>query len=164
MADDLYHDDYYAWTLSQAEALRARKAGENALDYDNLAEELEDLGRSEARACESYVEKILEHLLKIEFGGDPQNVPHWTVEVRAFRRGLRRNLSPSLKPRIVDQLPRLYADVREELIDRYELEGRAVALPETCPYGWSQIVADEAPALGSVNDLAPTSTSPGSAG
>jgi hypothetical protein len=143
MADDLYHDDYYAWTLSQAEALRARKAGENSLDYDNLAEELEDLGRSEARACESLTEKIVEHLLKIQFDGDPSNVPHWSVEIRAFRRMLRKNLSTSLEPRMRDRLSSIYADVREGLVDQYGLLGRQIELPETCPYEWEQIVARE---------------------
>jgi hypothetical protein len=141
MADDLYHADYYAWTLAQAEALRARKAGENALDYDNLAEEIEDLGRSEARACESLTANIIEHLLKIQFDGDPANVPHWSVEVRAFRRALRKNLSTSLEPRMREQLVSIYADVREGVVDRYGLLGRAIQLPEACPYAWEQIVA-----------------------
>jgi hypothetical protein len=139
MADDLYHDDYYAWTKSQAEALRAREAGENALDYDNLAEELEDLGRSEARACESQVENILTHLLKIAYEGGP-TAPHWAVEIMAFRRGLRRNLSPSLSARLPTGLADLYRDVRALMLARYAVEGRPVALPETCPYTWEDVL------------------------
>ena len=138
---DLYERDYLAWTEVQAAALRARRGGENALDYDNLAEEIEDLGRSEARACESLTEKILEHLLKIQFDGDPLNVPHWTVEVRAFRRNLRKNLSSSLEPRMSEALQRIYTDVREGLIDQYGLQGRKIEWPETCPYAWSQVVS-----------------------
>ena len=69
MADDLYDRDYFAWAQVQAEALRAHRSGENALDYDNLAEEVEDLGGSIRRACISQIANIIEHLLKIELLG-----------------------------------------------------------------------------------------------
>jgi hypothetical protein len=51
--DDLYEEDYFAWTRAQAEALRARGRGANALDYDHLAEELDALGNEQLAACES---------------------------------------------------------------------------------------------------------------
>lgn len=46
MADDLYDRDFFLWTREQAQALRARQAGANDLDWDRLAEEIEDVGRS----------------------------------------------------------------------------------------------------------------------
>jgi hypothetical protein len=49
----LYDEDFYAWTQQQAELLRHGPAAANRLDYDPLAEEIEDLERSElpARRC-----------------------------------------------------------------------------------------------------------------
>jgi hypothetical protein len=51
MADDLYDRDFYVWTREQAQALRARRAGANDLDWDRLAEEIEDVGSEQARTA-----------------------------------------------------------------------------------------------------------------
>ena len=45
----LYDDDFYAWTQQQAELLRRGPAAANRLDYDLIAEEIEDLGERAAR-------------------------------------------------------------------------------------------------------------------
>ena len=51
MADTrtLYEEDFVAWTEQQAEALRsaARGSTNQPLDWENLAEEIESLGRSD---------------------------------------------------------------------------------------------------------------------
>ena len=52
-AADLYDEDFYAWTQQQAEALRTHFKGDNRLDVEHLAEEVEDLGKSELQAVES---------------------------------------------------------------------------------------------------------------
>ncbi|MBV8360820.1 MAG: DUF29 domain-containing protein, partial [Deltaproteobacteria bacterium] len=59
---DLYERDYYTWALEQARALRARSS--EALDWENLAEEVEGLARTEARELKSRLEVLLVHLLK----------------------------------------------------------------------------------------------------
>lgn len=48
MAEDLYEADFYLWSQRQAEALRSRS--HNRLDWEHLAEEVEDLGGSQKRA------------------------------------------------------------------------------------------------------------------
>jgi hypothetical protein len=58
----LYKRDYYTWTGAQAEALRERKV--SGLDLDNLADEVDDLGKAERHRLESYLESLLMHLLK----------------------------------------------------------------------------------------------------
>ncbi|MFL5012678.1 DUF29 family protein, partial [Rhizobium sp.] len=64
----LYDEDYYAWTRAQADALRrlAAERWNGPLDLEHLAEEVEDLGRSQRHAAESLIERIIEHLLKLE--------------------------------------------------------------------------------------------------
>jgi len=47
----LYDDDFYAWTQEQAELLR-RGGGASALDIEHIAEEIEDLGKSELHGCQ----------------------------------------------------------------------------------------------------------------
>ncbi len=62
----LYDEDFYAWTQEQAELLRRGPAGANRLDAELVAEEIEDLGRSELHAAQSLCEHVIEHLLKLE--------------------------------------------------------------------------------------------------
>jgi Domain of unknown function DUF29 len=59
----LYQTDYYAWTKDQAAKLRALAAARvnSPLDLENLAEEIESLGRSDWRAARSQVQRVIEH-------------------------------------------------------------------------------------------------------
>jgi Domain of unknown function DUF29 len=66
----LYDHDYYSWTAAQAQALRERKT--SALDWGNLAEEVEDLGKAERHRLESHLEGLLMHLLKGPPAATPQ--------------------------------------------------------------------------------------------
>jgi DNA polymerase III delta prime subunit len=68
-ADTLYDEDFVVWTERQAEILRrlAREGSNLPLDWDNLAEEVESLGKSDRREVESYLERILEHLIKLRY-------------------------------------------------------------------------------------------------
>jgi Domain of unknown function DUF29 len=68
-AAELYDEDFYAWTQQQAKALRTHFKGDNRLDVEHLAEEVEDLGKSELHAVESYVENVIEHFLKLDYSG-----------------------------------------------------------------------------------------------
>jgi hypothetical protein len=64
----LHDTDFFAWSKAQAEALRteARIGSNQKLDWENLAEEIEDLGVSQLSALESQVRRIIEHFLKLE--------------------------------------------------------------------------------------------------
>ena len=57
-----YDTDFYAWTQTQAAALRAKES--KILDWDHLAEEIESLGNEQAHAVESHLVIVLAHLLK----------------------------------------------------------------------------------------------------
>ena len=92
-APSLYDTDVLAWSEQQSAALRERRFGDNVLDWDNLAEEIEGLGKSIFHACQSQVDNILTHFLKIEFVGPADVVPHWRGEIAAFRLDLARDLT-----------------------------------------------------------------------
>ncbi len=66
--EDLYAEDYYAWTRDQAAALRrlAKERWNGPLDLDHLAEEVEDLGSEVRSAVRSQLRRLMEHLLKLE--------------------------------------------------------------------------------------------------
>lgn len=119
MSDASYEHDVLAWSRAQAAALRRREAGHNALDYDNLAEEIEDVGKTELHACESQVENILEHMLKIEYFGSPRDVPGRRREIRAFRRPLEKRLMRTIEAQIRSELD----GTLERIIRDMEAEG-----------------------------------------
>ena len=66
---NLYDRDFVAWSRQQAEALRAAACdGSNqVIDWQNLAEEIEDLGKSVRRELENQIRRIVRHLLKLEY-------------------------------------------------------------------------------------------------
>ena len=63
---ELYDRDFFLWTQEQAAALRAVRKSNLPLDWDNLAEEIESLGKSDRRQLRSQIRRILRHLLKLE--------------------------------------------------------------------------------------------------
>jgi len=72
MASKLYEQDYYAWTKEQAAKLRAGRVTE--IDLEDLAEEIESMGRSEWYELVNRLAVLLAHLLKWRC----QSLPHPT--------------------------------------------------------------------------------------
>lgn len=60
----LYECDYYTWALVNAAAIRERRL--EHVDLDNVAAEIEDLGKSQESALESHLKVVLLHLLKLQ--------------------------------------------------------------------------------------------------
>ncbi|MBV9862678.1 MAG: DUF29 domain-containing protein [Alphaproteobacteria bacterium] len=95
-----YDKDFVAWSQQQAAALRAAaSAGSNLdLDWENLAEEVESLARSERRELRSQIRRIIRHLAKLEYSPaiDPRD--GWIESVSDAREEIQDLLddSPSL--------------------------------------------------------------------
>ena len=144
LIDDLYETDVVTWAEQQAEALR-RRAGGNALDWDNLADEIEDVSRTQTQAAESYIAVIIEHMLKLEFIRQPENVRGWTVLVRHARKSLNRELTPTLRARLPDDTP----DFVQTKIERLTADGLIadddVAPRRERPYTWEEVTSDWLP-------------------
>lgn len=152
MADDagrieaLYDTDVVAWAERQADALRRRASGDD-LDYDNLAEEIEDLAKRELRACQSHVDVIIEHLLKLEFAVPAllvDNERGWRVSVRKSRDNLQDDLTPTLRRRVPQELPARCRKHAEYLVDLDLITAESaviVALREG--YSWAEITDED---------------------
>ncbi len=141
-----YEDDFYAWTQEQARLLReaARERINTPLDFENLAEEVESMGRSETRAVESSLSRILEHLLKLEFSpaADPRN--GWKASVVEHRDRLARDIaaSPSLRGKM--DVPDVYRLARKVAALGLERDGiRLSDLPADCPYDLNAILDED---------------------
>jgi hypothetical protein len=136
----LYDEDFYAWTQQQAQALRTHFKGDNRIDVEHLAEEVEDLGKSDLQAVESYAQQIMSHLLKLDYSGFDLPRQHWRSEVVAFRASMERKMSPSIARKVRQALPELYGSARRVAAASLDAEpdlGRR--LPKTCPYDWDAV-------------------------
>ena len=126
-----YHTDFYAWLLTQAAHVRAKAW--DTLDIDNLAEELETLGRSERHAVWSHLRVLLLHLLKWTYQPERRG-RSWRGSITRARQNLARRLrqSPSLGAELPDFTAEAYADARRLAADQ---TGTPLAtFPETCPW------------------------------
>ncbi|MEJ7806134.1 MAG: DUF29 domain-containing protein [Telluria sp.] len=98
----LYDTDIVAWAEQQAAFLRR---GEwSRLDIANLAEEIEDVGKSEQRELHSRMAVLLSHLLKWQFQPDLRG-KSWRSTIALQRRLIARRVrkTPSLKHLLVDE-------------------------------------------------------------
>ena len=142
----LYKTDYYAWTKQQAAALRAMAARRmnSALDLENLAEEVESLGRSDLNTVRSQVRRIIEHLLKLEFS--PSTLPRadWRYSIAQARDEVEDHITASMYPDVTADLDKLFGRARRDAalgLIRHGERDAAQALPTTCPYSFDQIVS-----------------------
>jgi hypothetical protein len=140
MPDDLYWDDTLLWSEHQSALLRRLAAGErvNDVDWEHVIEEIEDVGKSELRACASLLRRAIEHLLKLHLAPDSDAVAHWRGEARTFLFDARRAYSPSMRTKI--DLPDIYAELREDA-RKDNIFPAAAALPDDCPFTLDDLLA-----------------------
>lgn len=133
------HDhDFYAWTQEQAQLLR--KGQFNQIDFRNIAEEIEDMGRWEKRELESRLELLLMHLLKWQFQSNLRS-RSWQLTIKEQRLRLEKLLAenPSLKSFLADCLEKIY----QLAIISAERETGLSSFPESCPYSLTEIFTSE---------------------
>ena len=108
----LYGSDYYGWTQDQADALRRRSV--NEIDWDNLLEEIEGLGRAEESELTNRLVVLVGHLLKWRMQ-PTKRTRSWVLTIREQRRRIKRLLdrNPSLKP----NLDRIYGEAYPSAVD-----------------------------------------------
>ena len=130
---DLYDDDILTWSERQAELLRRLAAGERVndqVDWENVVEEVESVGRSELHRTESLLTQALRHRLKIMAWPNSPGVPHWQEEATLFQMDAARAFQESMRQRL--DLALIYRRARHRFPP--QIDGQApVALPETCP-------------------------------
>jgi hypothetical protein len=134
---------FYVWTAVQTGLLRERRF--EALDLDNLIEELEALGRAERKEVLSTAAVIIEHLLELQHSPARKPRPGWTDSGLEHRNRLEFGLTPRLRQILADELPRVYGIARRTAERRLRGHGEdaaAAALPASCPYTLDQITAD----------------------
>jgi len=135
ISKNLYEEDFYRWTQHQANMLRYRKIED--LDFDNLIEEIESMGKSEQRELESRLEVLLTHLLKWQFQPEKRNIS-WELTIEEQRSRIADHLrkNPSLKSRVQETQEIAYGYAIFSAIKETKMQ-RSV-FPEQCPWTFEQ--------------------------
>jgi hypothetical protein len=146
----LHDTDFLAWTRLQAEALRAAaQAGTNIpLDWELLAEEIEDLGRQLQFELKNRLATVIEHLLKLRYSPTTRAHAGWRRTIRRSRdeiatllegnRTLRQNV-PAL---IAEVMPRTAKRVASDLQERREIAPAVVAQLQGGAFSEAEVLGD----------------------
>ena len=140
----LYDDDIVTWSEHQAAALRALSAKpelSNAVDWANVIEEIESLGRSQISAVERKLTLVLVHLLKKLSAPDAPPVHFWRSEITTFQTAARKGYTRSMRQRI--DWDDLWSTARRQAAADLVAYGDALVsgLPEALPLGPEELVA-----------------------
>ena len=133
-----YERDFYSWLIEQAQLLRESRF--DALDRENLVEEIESLGREQFNKLESALRVLLTHVLKWDHQPERRS-RSWVLSIEAQQIGIENVLTdnPGLKPRIPEAIARGYRSARIEAARETGLEKSA--FPETCPYSFDELMS-----------------------
>jgi hypothetical protein len=160
----LYDDDVYAWAKQQAAALRrlARTGRDlpNELDLENVAEEIEDVGKSELRAAQSFIRNILVHLLLLAFDTHASARDRWRLEIITFHRALKAFATPSMRQ--LTDMEALWSDARDEAEAGLAIYGRPLPgnIARACPLDFDKVTAESFDADAALARLADAGAGP----
>jgi hypothetical protein len=141
-----YDTDLHAWLMAQAARLKDRDA--SGLDWDNLAEEIESLGRSLVRELHSRITTIIEHLLKYEYGRQRDPARGWGETIITQRSELDSLLqqNPGLRAQLPTAISTSYITARKKALAGFWLHEPAFKveyaseLPAGNPYLVEEII------------------------
>ncbi|WP_394753444.1 DUF29 domain-containing protein [Crenothrix sp.] len=134
-----YETDVVAWANEQAWLVRNKMF--DLLDIEHIAEEIEDVGKSEQRELANRMTVLMAHLLKWQFQPERQG-RSWQITIRNQRKAIQLHLKqvPSLKARLNDAewLEIVWGDA----IYQASKETRLDNFPETCPWLINEILSE----------------------
>jgi hypothetical protein len=140
VTNTLYNQDFYAWANEQASLLRAGKLDQ--ADVENIAEEIESMGRSEKRELVNRLTVLLLHLLKWQFQpGLRGNSWRSSIDEQRYQVADHLDDNPSLTSRLEESFRSAYRVARIQA-------GRETGLdrstfPVTCPYPFEEAMAPD---------------------
>lgn len=132
-----YKDDLFGWVEDQVALLKAGRVAE--IDFENIADELADVGSEQYDKLESAIRIVLLHLLKWDQQSSHRS-KSWVLSIRTQRRQIARVLkkNPSLKPHVAEAIEEGYEDARDDAQTETGLPANAFDV--RCPYDWDTIL------------------------
>lgn len=135
-----YEADVVAWAREQAALLRSGKFSE--IDFENIAEEIEDVGKSEQRELASRMAVLIAHLLKWHYQPSHRG-SSWEKTIKAQRKDVLYALkeSPSLKAKLNDA--EWYDVIWSKAVALAASETGLADLPDECLWSVSEVLATD---------------------
>lgn len=137
-----YESDVIAWASEQAGFLRSGRF--DLIDIEHLAEEIEDVGKSEKRELASRWSVLVAHLLKWQYQ-QLRRGSSWERTIKVQRKSivLRLKETPSLKACLSnpDWLEGVWVDAMLQATKETGFE--ISVFPDACPWSIEQILSDE---------------------
>jgi len=127
---NLYNQDFALWIEATVKQLKSGDLSQ--VDLENLIEEVESLGKSQPKAVDNFLTRLLEHLLKRCYVVLPDCYWGWEIEIRNFRKELKKEFkySPSLKRFMIEILEECYREALEAVKEDYPDSN----FPDICPF------------------------------
>ncbi|HAX77615.1 MAG TPA: DUF29 domain-containing protein [Cyanobacteria bacterium UBA11372] len=121
---NLYDTDFYLWAQTTAQLLKEKRL--DMVDFENLIEEIESMGKSDKKELKSRITTLIEHLLKIKYWQSEKanNARGWRQTIVEQRRQIEYLLedSPSLRGLLSEIWSECYVNARKDIIKKYELD------------------------------------------
>ncbi|MCA2711028.1 MAG: DUF29 domain-containing protein [Microcystis sp. M015S2] len=133
----LYEIDDSLWLEETIELLKAKRF--DALDLENLIEELEDLSNEKKFRVASFLQQIIRHCLLLQFWTREKeyNQAHWQAEIVSFKDQLKRYLTTNLRKYLEQEFEQIYFEsvryVRQKTDNK-------VNFPDICPYSLEELL------------------------
>jgi hypothetical protein len=138
MNAELYQKDFYDWIQTTINQLKNKDFA--SVDWENLIEELDALGRKEKAELRNRLTVLLEHLLKLKYWQveRERNERGWRLTIKEQQIQIRRNLkdSPSLKSRLTQLCSEAYEDALAITTEKTGLQN----LPNDNPFSEKEIL------------------------
>ena len=133
----LYELDDSQWLEETVKLLKNRQIQQ--LDWENLIEELEDLGKEKKNAIASLLEQVIRHLLLLQYWTSEleYNQVHWQEEIYNFRIQLKRRITTNLRNYLEAELTSIYKDALGFVRIKTQ---KTVTFPAECPYSLEQLL------------------------
>ena len=139
MSSTAYETDYNQWLKETVKQLRERNFEQ--VDWDNLIEEIESMGKSDRRALMSLLTRLIEHLLKLAYWQEEKKRSgnHWAAAIVNFRAQIQQRLedSPSLRPELAAMYDKVYPVAIKSVSQLFSLNSDAhISLEQTLDDNW----------------------------
>ena len=133
----LYEIDDSLWLEETIELLKAKNF--EALDLDNLIEELEDLGNEKKFRVASFLQQIIRHALLLQFWISEReyNQAHWQAEIISFQYQLKRYLTTNLRQYLEQEFEQIYFESLQYVRKKTDNQ---VNFPDICPYSLEELL------------------------
>lgn len=132
-----YETDIVAWANEQAGFIRAARY--DLLDLEHIAEEIEDVGKSEQRELSNRMAVLLAHLLKWQCQSERQG-SSWRNTIRAQRKeiGYLLDEAPSLRQKLIED--RWLDMVWSKAVAQASTETGLDVFPDCFPWAMNQVL------------------------